>query len=423
MLMKKLRTASAVLVQAATLVAALCATPAHALPSYARQTGMDCAGCHIGSFGPQLTPAGVRFKLSGYTDSDGQPGKVPLSGMVRASLTHESDPDVAKKDHSQLDEASVFLAGKLTEHIGAFVQVTRDGLAHSTSLDHADVRYARTIDLGGKESLIGVSVNNNPGVQDPFNTLPVWGYPFVSPPRGVATGDAATLINGGLEHRVLGASAYTLYDKSVYAELGSYRSLSPTAQSKLGQGRDQQQLGGNAYWRLAWMQDQKSQAFHVGLFGWNAALTPDRSAGGPSNKYRDMGVDGSYQFLGTREHMATVNASYVGERLTDGTTGELTRLHETRLNASYNFKQSWGGSIGTFATRGTGTDATTSGHLFQADWTPWGKENLSTPQPWDWANLRLGAQYWVYDKFAGDATAGKNPKDHNMLYIFAWTSF
>lgn len=420
MLLKKIRIATATLAQAAALVAAFIAAPAHALPSYARQTGMDCAGCHIGSFGPQLTPAGVKFKLGGYTDSDGQPGKVPLSGMVVASMSRSFDPADTQKNHTQMDEASVFLAGQLTEHVGSFVQLTRNGIDHTTSLDQVDVRYARSMDLGGKDSVVGLSVNNNPGVQDPFNTLPVWGYPYTAPSR-LSENPAATLLNGGLEGRVLGASAYTLYDKSIYAELGSYRSLSPTMQSKLGIGSDDlRRLGANAYWRLAWMQDQKSQAFHVGLFGWNAALTPDRTAGGPSDKYRDLGVDASYQFLGTREHMATVSGSYIGERKDEGATGDRSRLHESRLNASYHFNQTWGGSAGLFATHGTDAAVATNGHLLQLDWSPWGKESASAPQPFAWANVRLGAQYWVYDKFAGDkATA----KDHNMLYLFAWTSF
>ncbi|MEY2843118.1 MAG: hypothetical protein RI920_1155, partial [Pseudomonadota bacterium] len=34
------------------------ATQAHAVPSFARQTGQDCAACHVGAFGPQLTPYG-----------------------------------------------------------------------------------------------------------------------------------------------------------------------------------------------------------------------------------------------------------------------------------------------------------------------------------------------------------------------------
>ena len=38
---------------------------AHALPSFARQTGQPCGTCHTDF--PALTPFGRRFKLFGYT--------------------------------------------------------------------------------------------------------------------------------------------------------------------------------------------------------------------------------------------------------------------------------------------------------------------------------------------------------------------
>src|SRR5438552_3722869 len=50
------------------ITAAMCVLPkAHALPSFARQTGQRCAACHVGGNWPQLTPWGRFFKLSGYT--------------------------------------------------------------------------------------------------------------------------------------------------------------------------------------------------------------------------------------------------------------------------------------------------------------------------------------------------------------------
>ena len=46
--------------------------PAQAVPSYASQTGQPCSACHIGSFGPALTPFGRAFKLGGYTLGGGE---------------------------------------------------------------------------------------------------------------------------------------------------------------------------------------------------------------------------------------------------------------------------------------------------------------------------------------------------------------
>src|SRR6516225_7275746 len=45
------------------------ARPAHALPSYARQTGQPCGTCHTDFAG--LTPYGRLFKIGGYTAGGG----------------------------------------------------------------------------------------------------------------------------------------------------------------------------------------------------------------------------------------------------------------------------------------------------------------------------------------------------------------
>lgn len=408
------------------LIACLAAAPAQAVPSFARQTGMDCSGCHVGAFGPQLTPAGIRFKLGGYTDTDGKDGKLPLSGMVVGSFAHtraaqDPVPDHLKaNNNTTMDEASLFVAGRFAEQIGAFVQITHSGIDHGTALDQADVRWARSLRLGGKDTVVGVSLNNNPTVQDPFNTLPTWGYPFIGPEAGFGTGEAASLLNGGLAQRVVGASAYAFWDQSVYAELGSYRSLSPSLQRKLGAGEDAQRLGGNAYWRLAYFRDLKGSNFSVGTFGWNAQLRPDRDAGTPADRYRDIGIDASYQFLGTREHVFTATASHLRESRTAGDSGERSTLRETRLMGSYTFAQTWGASAGWFNTTGSDATAATRGQLLQLDWTPWGKEDRSAPGPFGWANLRLGAQVWRYSRFGGE-TVGAH--DHDTLGLFAWLSF
>src|SRR5579864_8009901 len=51
-----------------TLFAAFNPQKAQAVPSYARQTGLPCSGCHYTP--PELNPAGRRFKLLGYVDRD-----------------------------------------------------------------------------------------------------------------------------------------------------------------------------------------------------------------------------------------------------------------------------------------------------------------------------------------------------------------
>jgi hypothetical protein len=227
-------------------------------------------------------------------------------------------------------------------------------------------------------------------------------------------------------------TAYGFWNDSIYAEVGAYNSLSSGTLNWMGISDDAGELSHPAtYWRLGFFNDMKKQNWSVGLVGLNASLQPDRN-GGPSNKYNDIGVDASYQFLGTRQHVGTVNARYVHEYQTRNASfdaGEATNLkgslNELNFNASYYYDQTWGLTGGYFATTGS-SDPTlygpsgspdSSGYIFQTDWTPFGKES-SWHAPW--ANLRLGLQYTMYNKFDGTSS---NAGDNDTTYLFAWFAF
>src|SRR6516164_10908117 len=73
-------------VEAALLLAAFLisfASPAEALPSFARQTGQPCGTCHTDF--PFLTPFGRRFKLLGYTVGGGMFRTTPFAGFPGAN--------------------------------------------------------------------------------------------------------------------------------------------------------------------------------------------------------------------------------------------------------------------------------------------------------------------------------------------------
>ena len=57
---------------------------AAALPSYARQTGLPCSGCHYTP--PELNPAGRLFKLMGYIDKMKDTSITAESGGRRSGL-------------------------------------------------------------------------------------------------------------------------------------------------------------------------------------------------------------------------------------------------------------------------------------------------------------------------------------------------
>lgn len=176
-----IRSAAWMLAAAAAMFVAV--PQAEALPSFARQTGLACGACHTAF--PQLTPLGRRFKLMGYTQS--APGTKPLgtagwvppvSAMTIFGFTHTAAPmdnagsSLSRNDNVELQQASLFYGGAITEHVGAFVQATYAGpqfgppAANQFMWDNLDVRYANTTNIAGVPVIYGISVNNNPTVQD-----------------------------------------------------------------------------------------------------------------------------------------------------------------------------------------------------------------------------------------------------------------
>ena len=170
---------------------------AKAVPSYARQTGLPCSGCHYTP--PELNPAGRRFKLTGYVDradetkvvkSDGSKKRaaldllasLPLSVMLDTSYTSTKSPIPTTQNGSfqMPQDISLFLSGAWTSHVGSFVQVTYDTQDDHFTMDNTDIRFANTTKLGGKEFVYGLDLNNNPTVEDLWNTTPAWSYPWIA---------------------------------------------------------------------------------------------------------------------------------------------------------------------------------------------------------------------------------------------------
>src|SRR5512135_3691230 len=72
----------------------LVAGQAQAVPSFGRQTGLECSACH--TVFPELTPVGRNFKLNGYTSSkkSDKPYEFPppISGHMILSFTNLKTP-------------------------------------------------------------------------------------------------------------------------------------------------------------------------------------------------------------------------------------------------------------------------------------------------------------------------------------------
>ena len=427
---------------------------ANALPSFARQTGEECAACHVGSIGPQLTPHGQKFKMGGYVDGNGKDDWwTPFAGQAIATYTHTSKDqpgDAADtfddNDNLAFQEGSLFFAGRYFGNVGGFVQETYSGVDHQWAWDNVDLRLARTIDLGGRDAILGLSFNNSPTTQDPFNTLPAWGFPYVS--SDLTPGYLGEpMLAGGVEQMVAGLTGYGFFYDWLYVEGGAYHDLGSRFLHRVGvPGEDRVDLSGlSPYFRVAATREFNHQSASVGLVAFDTDVRPDPAVDA-KDKYRDWGLDASWQYLGTRRDQFAVNARWIHEKQKldatfDAASAERSKHHldEFDVNGSYYFENTWGGTVGWFSTQGS-RDATlygaeelegsrtgkpdTDGFIFQADWTPFGKEDSwMAPN----ANLRLALQYTAYNKFNGAKNdydgEGRDASDNNTLMLFAWFAF
>jgi hypothetical protein len=434
----------------AAFIAVLCASPAHAVPSFARQTGKPCAQCHTVAYGPALTAYGRQFKLNGYVWGDAATVMPPIALMVQGGFTHTDKaqveapaPHFAANDNLSVDQVSLFYGGRITKSVGAFVQVTYSGEERVTTWDNLDVRYAHSTTIGNTGVVFGGSVNNNPMVQDLWNSTPAWSYPNIT--SGLAPSPAAApVIAGGLGQLALGATAYAMVDDHLYLEAGAYHGLSDRWLRNAGLGPDDNlHLDGmSPYWRAAWQMDFGRQYFSVGMFGLNSKLHPDPTSPA-TDRFNDVGFDVTYQYVNDTGHALSADFTVVHERQSldasfpaGNSANSTNHLNTVGFDLSYAYQQTWVASMGLFSTSGS-TDIglyapdpgdgslsgspDTGGYIVQLEYIPFGKlDSFARP----WLNLRLGLQYTGYQRFNGAGANydgfGRSASDNNTLFGFFW---
>jgi hypothetical protein len=480
------------------------APPAQALPSFARQTGQPCGTCHTDF--PGLTPFGRRFKLLGYTTggglyrttlfsngtvardanaelrnyarsidgtsdtsysaSGGGKGWVPPVSMMavvgythtQADLGQPSDP-YKPNDNTVLTPFSGFWGGAITSNIGAFAQVTYNAppaggfgnypFAHTWGWDNTDVRFASTANIGPLDVIYGITANNNPTVQDLWNTTPAWAFPYAVSNLGAAGAPTTTKIEGAFGLHVGGVGAYAYINDLLYLEVTGYKTLGFNAQNTLGVDafKAPGQFDSVApYWRVALEPHWGNHSLMVGTFGMIFDVNPwlDTSGFGPigtfpiSDKYTDIGFDTQYQYQGSN-YWLTLRASYIHEfqRLdatflgVNGTqssnpTNTLNSLH---LQASFAyggdnrvvftgqyFDVSGTADMGLYGIDLTGNAMTPNSNGWTAEiaYIPFG---VSKAPGWPWFNARIGLQYTYFNKFNGTTIGAQ---DNNTLFLHAW---
>jgi hypothetical protein len=421
------------------------------VPSFSRQTGLACSVCHY-QF-PQLTPFGRLFKLNGYTlsgltgisagDTSRPSLKVspipPIAAMFVASLTQTgvAAPAAQNASAQMPEQASLFVAGSIAPRMGAFTQFTYAAQDGSFGVDNIDLRYANHTAMAGHDLLFGLTLHNNPTVQDVWNTLPAWSYPFMS--SSVATEPiASTLIEGGLEQEVLGLGGYALWDNLIYAELTGYRSAQQGAHAPLDSGASRVISGVVPYGRVALQHTVDHTYLMIGGFGFaNARLYPT-GVTGPTDHYTTLGLDAQVERRLTEAGAMLVGrASWTHESQTLDATfaeGEAERASATlralRVNASFLPNTFVGATVGYFSTTGSSDSLRFAPAELTGSRTgrPDTRGLTGEVDANVWQNVRLGLQYTAYSRFNGasdayDVVGGRRASDNNVLYLYSWIAF
>lgn len=428
------------------LLAAL-SMQAQAVPSFARQTGLACSACH--TIAPQLNAFGRYFKLHGYVlgpeKLSGGSQKLsidqfpPLSAMMIVSdtTTRRAQPDSQNGSVQFPQQLSMFYAGAISEHMGAFSQITYEQPADHFSIDNTDIRYARDINWDDQTLLWGLTLNNNPTVQDVWNSTPAWGYPFIS--SGVAPGPvAAPLLDGALAQNVAGLGAYAWFNNTWYGEMSVYRSSQAGVAQPYNSGTAGVVSGLAPYWRLAWEHPWTSGSgqsdFEVGTFGLSAHIFPGNGhpLSGPTDDYLDVGVDSQYQFITAKNSLA-LHATYIHERqnlnasVAEGLAANPNNhLDAWNVDASYYWNETYGPTIGYFSITGSADPVLYAQSPLAGSATGSPNSNGWRLQ-WTWLpslNVQATAQYVIYTKFNGASNnydgAGRSASDNNTLYLALW---
>ena len=435
-------------------------TSARAVPSFARQTGMQCSMCH--TVFPELTSFGRYFKLTGYTMS--KSSKLyefppPLAGLLQLSYTHtkkdlppKSIEDnwathVTSTDNNVLQlpqEISLYYAGRVYGHLGAFVQGTFDGTDNDVMLDMTDIRYANNTTLWDKQVIYGFTINNSPTLQDVWNSTPAFGFPYAT--SGVAPmPSAATLIDGALDQQIGGLGAYALWNNLIYAGGAVYHTTKHGLTKPLGAGTTVDTLvdGIAPYWRLV-LQHQWSKHFlSAGTFGLVADVFPEGMTSGSTDRFTDIALDAQYQYIGEK-HMISAYTNWIHEDQDRGasfalgnTAKDSGHLNTFKINGQYYYRNpigDFGGSIGYFSTTGnkdsvlyspnpvdgsrTGSP-NSNGFIFELDY-----QRLEITK---FLSLKASLQYTLYNEFNGVHSdydgSGRDASDNNTLYFLLWFMF
>jgi hypothetical protein len=272
-------------------------------------------------------------------------------------------------------------------------------------------------------------------VQDPWNSTPAWGYPFVQTNLANTPG-AKTLIDQGFAAQVLGLGAYTFINDQLYREVAGYQTLNPGALNSLGvSSLNTQSINGIApYFRAAYEKQWGRHILEIGTFGFFAETglsIANFVPGVGTNRFTDIGFDSQYQYQGDG-YWVTVRATYLHEKqnlpasVAAGLADNLNNtLNTFKIVLTGGYFNTWGTADPILFAGNRTFLPNSDGFIAEIAYQFFGKNNA--PKLWPWFNTRLGVQYIAYNKFNGASinfdNMGTNARDNNTLLVYLWSAF
>ncbi|MGC2462570.1 MAG: hypothetical protein WA446_16610 [Steroidobacteraceae bacterium] len=446
----------------------LISTPAQAVPSFARQTGLACEACH--TIPPELTPFGRRFRLNAYTMTTKSPlvsdiddhkrntvwlTDIPgISILLQSTYDHWDRPlpdSLVPGAKSQSDtlqfpqQMSIMYAGAISDHFGAWLQLTYLQNTGSLGIDNNDVRYSDHTE--NNDWVWGLTLNNNPSFQDVWNTGEAYGIPYF--PVQSLYSATQPLGNAGLRGPLFtqfpglaaGLGAYVWYKDSFYLELSQYHAAK-SGSAIANEDSSNLNVGGGTiesfapYWRAAYERDWGYNSAMIGTSGMYVRFVPSVFAGqtlspGNANRYLDLSFDWQYQYNG-QHNIFTFLGHYTHEHQENDPglvptyfSNSTDQLNQLQVTGEYYYNRHYGGLVSFRRTTGT-TDVAFNGgsgspanqfEVFELDYLPW-------------FNAKLLLQYVVYNVVNNNQNpfflaGASNPKasNNNTVVVGLWMDF
>ncbi len=414
---------------------------AHAIPSYARQTGFACDICH--TVYPHLTPFGRDFKLHGYVMDTAEsvkasgnaqmPGvninRIPMvsarivsmwsnqaggnNGIVPKGVTTAGQGFMSfpsgyndKETFNLVGDSSIYFGGKIAPNMGTFLEFTGiNDEGGSLGLGMVDFAVAEAPDttLGGKQVVYGIRGVDGVFVGDPSNSLGMWG--LTSQLMGMSTHKTLfdpnrAMVEGGEIYGMWGS----FNDGGLFGMVGFYHPTGTQTSGTFVQGN----IAGSGALntssidvapRLAYYFPQSHDLYAEigasGYFGKENMIAPTTaSIPNPyyNDNYYDYAVDAQVQYIGDK-NLAELFAVYQGQNDnkfygqdmysgTDyGKDGTSVQRNGLAIAADYYYKRTYGAYVKyLYQSSDKVKDINVSGAILGLSWYPWENVQLMVEQ-------------------------------------------